>query len=82
VKIKFGMPEILIVFSCLMYSSSFWFSVTAFCLGVLSRLASFLIEYNEKQERSKHISSEVEKAQKTLSNFLNVVGGKDINGFH
>ena len=82
-KIKFGMPEALVIFSVLMYSNSFWFSVIAFCLGVLSSLASFLIEYSEKQEQSKQLTDEAAKAQKTLSNFLSRIGGgSDNHGFH
>ena len=56
-KITIGMPEILVLFSLLIYHNNFWFSIVAFCLGVGSRLASTSIEQAERKQRILAISN-------------------------
>ena len=44
--IKIGMPEILVVFALVIYSQSFTFSAVAFCLGLLGRILSYIMDYS------------------------------------
>ena len=59
--IKLGMPEILVLFSLVMYSQSFTFSVIAFCIGVFSRLSTYLIDYGTEVKRAESINQSTEE---------------------
>lgn len=71
-QVKLGMPEILVIFSLLMYSQSFTFSIIAFCLGIFSRIGSYLIQYGKEMKQAEAINSSAEE----LGNaFKDVFGG-------
>ena len=42
------MPEILIIFSLMMYPLSVPFSILAFTLGLMARIIDYLMSYSEK----------------------------------
>ena len=50
--IKIGMPEILVVFAFAIYSQSFTFSAIAFCLGLLGRIFSYLVNYSVEMKKA------------------------------
>jgi len=81
VKINIGMPEILIIFSLFMYSQSFWFSVIAFSIGVISRLCAVALDRAEEQEKIKKTSEIIEQSADKFTAFLATLGAKP-NGFH
>ena len=49
-KITFGMPEVLILFSLFIYQHSFWFSITSFVVGILGRLMAVCLDWQNQQE--------------------------------
>ena len=67
-QVKLGMPEILVIFSLLMYSQSFTFSIIAFCLGVFSRVAAYLVDYGQETKK-------VEAINQTAEDFSSVLTG-------
>ena len=71
-QVKLGMPEILVIFSLLMYSQSFTFSVIAFCLGLFSRLGTYLIDYGKEMKKAEAINSSAEEIGNA---FKDVFGG-------
>ena len=58
-KVAFGMPETLVLFSLFMYPQNFWFSIFAFSIGVLSRILAFAIVQQEKKEKQEIIGKAV-----------------------
>ena len=56
-KVAFGMPEVLVLFSLFMYSQNFWFSILAFCAGLILRLFAFAMTFQEKRERNEIITA-------------------------
>ena len=60
-QVKLGMPEILVIFSLIMYSQSFTFSVIAFCLGLFSRLGTYLISYGQEMKKAEAINNTAEE---------------------
>ena len=70
-QVKLGMPEILVIFSLFMYSQSFVFSVTAFCLGVFSRVGSYLIEYGAEMKKAEALNSSAEQMGDVFKDVLN-----------
>ena len=66
IRITFGMPELLIVFSFLMFPTSKWFAIIAFSMGVFGKLSSMALEINKKDEEEK-------KAQESIDKFGNVI---------
>ena len=70
-QVKLGMPEILVIFSLLMYPQSFVFSITAFCLGVFSRVGSYLIEYGSEMKKAEAISKSAEGLEDVFKDVLN-----------
>ena len=59
-QVKLGMPEVLVVFSLMMFSQSFNFSVIAFCLGIFSRLCTYLIDYGTEIKKAEAINQSAE----------------------
>jgi len=70
IQINFGMPELLVVFSFLMFPMSKWFAITAFVLGVLGKFASIAMELNNKDEESKKSQETFEKLGGVLTQVL------------
>ncbi len=60
-KVKLEMPEILVLFSLVMYSQSFTFSIIAFCLGLFSRLGTYLIDYGTEVKKAEAINNSAEE---------------------
>ena len=59
--LKFGMPELLVLFALFMYSQSFWFSVVSFCLGLLGRIAQYLMDYSAELKKAEAINTSVDE---------------------
>ena len=68
--IKFGMPELLVTVSLFLYSQSFWFSIIAFCLGVLARFMEYMLYWSLEQKKAEAINSELTGAAETLRNIF------------
>tara|TARA_B100000963_G_scaffold299556_1_gene271637 strand:- start:36 stop:263 length:228 start_codon:yes stop_codon:yes gene_type:complete len=60
-KLKFGMPELLVLFALFMYSQSFWFSIVSFCLGLLGRITQYLMDYNAELKKAEAINTSVDE---------------------
>ena len=58
-KLKIGMPEVLVVFSLFMFDLSFWFSVVAFSLGVIGRIFEYVMNYSIEMKRAESINQSV-----------------------
>ena len=70
-KITIGMHEILILFSALMYSQSYWFGVIAFGLGLLGRIASYLMDYGTELKKAEAINKSADEIGSALSGLFN-----------
>ena len=70
--IKIGMPEILVIFSLMIYTHSYTFSSIAFVLGIFARIIQYLIDYSEKLKKAETLSNSVEEAQEVLKDLFNV----------
>ena len=70
-KLKLGMPEVLVLFSLFMFSQSFWFSIVAFSLGVLGRFFDFVMEKSLEQKKAEAINSEINNAADAIRNMFN-----------
>jgi len=66
-QVKLGMPEVLVIFSLLMFSQSFSFSIIAFCLGVFSRVGSYLVEYGQELKKAEAINQTAEEFSSALT---------------
>ena len=69
-KLKFGMPEVLVLFSLFMYTQSYWFSVIAFVLGTLGRMFDYLITWSLEQKQAEAMSSEINNAAAAIKNIF------------
>ena len=69
-KLKLGMPEVLVLFSLFMFSQSFWFSIVAFSLGVLGRFFDFVMEKSLEQKKADALNSEINNAADTIRNIF------------
>ena len=58
--IKLGMPELLIIFSLVMYSQSFYFSIVSFCLGIFARFFSYVLDYSTELKKTEAINQSVD----------------------
>jgi len=70
--IKIGMPEILVIFSLMIYTHSYTFSSIAFVLGILARIIQYLMDYSEKLKKAETLTNSVEEAQEVLKDLFNV----------
>ena len=59
-KLKFGMPELLVLFALFMYPQSFWFSVVSFCLGLFARIIQYLMDYSAELKKAEAINQSVD----------------------
>ena len=69
-KLKFGMPEVLILFSLFMYTQSFWVSVISFVLGVTGRLFDYVLHWSLEQKKAEAINSEINNAADAIRNIF------------
>lgn len=65
-KIKIAMPEILVLFSLLMYPQSFTFSIVAFVLGLTGRIFSYVMDFHEKQTQAQSVKEGVDEMAEAL----------------
>ena len=72
-QLKIGMPEILILFSLLIYSNSFTFSLVAFCLGIAGRLFDYVTQYSLELKKAEAMNQNIEDVGQALSGLF---GGK------
>ena len=70
--IKIGMPEILIIFSWMMFPLSVPFSILAFALGLIARITDYLMNYSEKLKKSESMNESVEEVTEVLKGLFNV----------
>jgi len=68
--IKFSMPELLVVVSLFLYSQSFWFSIIAFSLGVLSRFMEYILNWSLEQKKAEAINEEITGAAEALKSIF------------
>ena len=68
--IKFSMPELLVVAAVFLYSQSFWFSIIAFCLGVVARFMEYILNWSLEQKKAEAINDEITNAAEALKNMF------------
>ena len=76
--IKFSMPELLVLFSLVMYSQSFSFSVLAFCLGLTGRIIVYLLDYAVEQKKAESIKEDFGEVASALKDLFGVKDNKDV----
>jgi len=59
--IKIGMPEILVLFALVIYPQSFTFSAIAFCLGLLGRIFSYVMNYSIEMKKTESLNQSVDE---------------------
>ena len=69
-KVKFGMPELLILFSLFMFAQSFWFSVAAFSLGTLARVFDYVLHWSLEQKKAEALNEEITNAADAIKNIF------------
>ena len=60
-ELKLGMPEFLILFSLVMNSQSFTFSVIAFSLGLVGRIFDYVMNYSIEMKKAESINQSVDE---------------------
>ena len=73
--IKIGMPEILVVSAFVIYSQSFTFSAIAFCLGLLGRIFSYVLEYSLEMKKAEAVNANIDDLGNAFKDLFN--GKKD-----
>ena len=73
--LKFGMPELLVLFALFMYSQSFWFSIVAFCLGLFGRIVQYLMDYNTEFKKAEALNQSVDELGTAFKDLFS--GNKD-----
>jgi hypothetical protein len=68
--IEFSMPELLVVFSLLMYSQSFTFALVAFSLGLTGRMLQYIIDYGADMKKAESINENLDEAANVLKNLF------------
>ena len=84
IRINFGMPELLIVFSFLIFPTSKWFAITAFTFAIFGKVAKFAIEVNNKDEEEKKTAEAIDKFGNVIGQVVSVVekNKKNSGSFH
>ena len=72
--IKFSMPEILVIFSLIMYSQSYTFSVLAFSLGLFGRTIVYLLDYSTDMKKAEVAKEDLTD---TVNAFKSIFSGTD-----
>ena len=73
--IKIGMPEILVVFAFVIYSQSFTFSAIAFCLGLVGRIFSYVLDYSLEMKKTEAVNANIDDLGNAFKDLFN--GNKD-----
>jgi len=69
-QIKLGMPEILVLFSLLMYSQNLYFSLTAFSFGLLGRIIEYLIVYGAEMKKVEATNKNIDELGTVIKDML------------
>ena len=69
-QIKLGMPEILILFSLVVYTQSFYFSVASFVLGISGRLIEYLMNYGIEMKRAESVNQNLDELGTAFKDFF------------
>lgn len=70
--IKIGMPEILVIFSLMIYPQSFGFSILSFSLAVAARIIDYTMACSEKIKKTESLNSSVDEASEVLKGLFSV----------
>ena len=76
--IKFSMPELLVLFSLVMYSQSYTFSVLAFCLGLVGRILVYLLEYAVEQKKAESMKEDINEVANAFKGMFGDKGNKGL----
>tara|TARA_A100001011_G_scaffold50106_1_gene47970 strand:- start:60 stop:323 length:264 start_codon:yes stop_codon:yes gene_type:complete len=84
IQLSFGMSELLVVFSFLMFSTSMWFSIVAFVFGILGKLSVLAMEMSRKEEEEKKLNQTFDKLGNVITEVISNAGSgkKSTNSFH
>tara|TARA_R110001592_G_scaffold279590_3_gene547017 strand:- start:808 stop:1050 length:243 start_codon:yes stop_codon:yes gene_type:complete len=69
-QIKLGMPEILILFSLVVYTQSFYFSVASFVLGISGRLIEYLMNYGIEMKKAESVNQNLDELGTAFKDFF------------
>ena len=72
-QVKLGMPEILVLFSLVMYSQSYSFSLIAFLLGLSGRIVDYLMNYSVEMKKAEALNQNIDELGTA---FKDLFGGK------
>ena len=70
-KLKIGMPEVLVLFSLFMFEMSFWFSIISFSLGVLGRIVEYITNYSIEMKKAESINQSVDDLGNAFKDLFN-----------
>lgn len=70
-KLKIGMPEVLVLFSLFMFEMSFWFSIVSFSLGVLGRIVEYITNYSIEMKKAESINQSVDDLGNAFKDLFN-----------
>lgn len=76
-KLVIGMPEVLVLFSALMYNQSWGLSVFALVLGIISRFVTWSMETTKEKEKEEKKLENAKSIEQAVSNILGVFSDKD-----
>ena len=76
--IKFSMPELLVLFSLIMYSQSYTFSVLAFCLGLVGRITVYLLEHASEQKKAESMKEDINEVTDALKGLFSAKNEQDV----
>jgi len=72
------MPELLVVFSLLMYSQSFTFAVLAFSLGLFARVIVYLMEYSIEMKKTESMKEDLASAADVFKDVFSGFNKKEV----
>ena len=70
-KLKLGMPEVLVLFSLFMFEMSFWFSIVSFSLGVFGRVVDYITNYSLEMKKAESINQSVDDLGNAFKDLFN-----------
>ena len=76
-KLVIGMPEVLVVYSVLMYSQSWGLSIFALVLGLLTRFVAYSVETNKQKEIEAKKAESAQSIEQAVSNIFGAFSDKD-----
>ena len=76
-KIIVGMPEILVLYSALMYTQSYGISIFALVLGLMSRFAMYGQEVSKQKELAMKKEDTSQSIEDAVSSLIGAFSDKD-----